>query len=111
MGTIDLTELGNRIDITNPRDLSIDFVKKAYELIEYSEEHPYDYEGMKHYLVHGYSLKLAGCKSPTELKHCNFTLIKNSTIKAQTYMDKDINLGIAKLLGTYLKLLKKDKAI
>lgn len=105
------------IDIKDPKDLSIDFIKKAYDMVWYAENNPFDFEGAERYIAYGYSIKLAKCKkSSNSEKHCNLVLVKHNTIgmnivKSQTYLDKDLDLGIIRLLGNYIKLLKDDEKI
>ena len=120
MGQIDITTLGKSKVTNDPRDLSIDFIKKAYELVWWADEHPWEHlvsgTDLERYLTYGYVLQLSKCKSPTELKHCNLRLVKLNTIgewttKAQTYMYKDLDIGIIKLCESYIELLKKEKQI
>ncbi len=120
MSKFNINDFAKHIDMHDPCDLSIDFIKKAYDLLEYAENNPWKYlEGgtdIERYLHYGYTLKLMDCKSPTELKHCNLALYHKNTIgtwviKAQTYLDKDIDVGITRLLGQYLKFLKNDNKI
>lgn len=115
MGQIDITSFAKR-DFTKPEDLSVDFIKKAYDLVEFAEQNPDDYFdlGACTFLAYGYSLKLVNCKSPTELKQCNLALVKSGAfdrIKSQTYSYKDLDLGILKLCESYIEYLRKDNKI
>ena len=103
-------------DYDNPKELSIQFTKKAYELLDIVKKNPYDFDGVRRYISHGYYLEASACKKPSAKKQFNILLCKQDVDslrhnKANTYHDDNLVIGIAKLQMKYLSYLLEDKII
>ena len=103
-------------DYDNPKALSIQFINSAYELLDCVKKNPYDFDGARRYISHGYYLEVLKCKKATAKKTCNLILCKRGVSKLQrtrahTFQDSDIAIGITKLLTSYIRCLINDNSI
>ena len=101
-------------DPNNPKDLSILFIRCAYELLDCIKKDPFNCLGLQRYVSHGYYLKIV--KSNNNKKQFNLTLCKRGqdpikTSKSNTYREDHLDIAIPRLLTKYLELLHKDNVL